>query len=628
MSTCSEYAENKSPSVNSTPIKFPIESPHSTRSPRSPRFENLLWALRDVLIEDPDDQPAPKFMDQDAKATLVNISWSAGSAAFVNESTSGPEEKYSPSSSSISDTNVRLFDDRQSFVNNSQTHDNISINTVSSSPAAESESLLTRDDFPPPVEISHLELANFAPASTDMTECIDDDMGTSHPPIPLALSPPQSSLTSTQISPFGSPSERVLSPCITPFIRQHLTLPGGESDIESTHDSDLDSPKLHPIPTAGQVAPAIPGAFFNVFTDRSNGQEVVENVSDQIEHRTEEKAKGDAAKEDTIVQEKKGEERIADKGREGVSFGSEIERLYFEGDDMANYNDTRNPSRPEVHTSISHFRCTSSRDLCSSRIESFRQTDTGSSVISDVQVSRSTQSDAEYVKPTNQRCSTTPEAPLLTSRMFFHKQETQAILPSTTQESSTAPHTSSASVPVEQKEPVLIGNKFNVSEGIRLAYPGFPKDTQPGEGGPLTSLYEAYSDFSSSPRPESASSVEVRDYRSIDVTPEESSSISTPLSFTQERVFTPSSGDGPNHIMYNDSLLLSSPLHSQHSYSTSSYVNGIGHLNDEPKGQDIIRSSSHPVSSTSLGRDRSRKVPLGWRNSLASVSKSLFRRSE
>lgn len=624
MSTCSEYAENKSPSVNSTPIKFPIESPHSTRSPRSPRFENLLWALRDVLIEDPDDQPAPKFMDQDAKATLVNISWSAGSAAFVNESTSGPEEKYSPSSSSISDTNVRLFDDRQSFVNNSQTHDNISINTVSSSPAAESESLLTRDDFPPPVEISHLELANFAPASTDMTECIDDDMGTSHPPIPLALSPSQSSLTSTQISPFGSPSERVLSPCITPFIRQHLTLPGGESDIESTHDS----PKLHPIPTAGQVAPAIPGAFFNVFTDRLNGQEVVENVSDQIEHRTEEKAKGDAAKEDTIVQEKKGEERIADKGREGVSFGSEIERLYFEGDDMANYNDTRNPSRPEVHTSISHFRCTSSRDLCSSRIESFRQTDTGSSVISDVQVSRSTQSDAEYVKPTNQRCSTTPEAPLLTSRMFFHKQETQAILPSTTQESSTAPHTSSASVPVEQKEPVLIGNKFNVSEGIRLAYPGSPKDTQPGEGGPLTSLYEAYSDFSSSPRPESASSVEVRDYRSIDVTPEESSSISTPLSFTQERVFTPSSGDGPNHIMYNDSLLLSSPLHSQHSYSTSSYVNGIGHLNDEPKGQDIIRSSSHPVSSTSLGRDRSRKVPLGWRNSLASVSKSLFRRSE
>ena len=183
-------------------------------------------------------------------------------------------------------------------------------------------------------------------------------------------------------------------------------------------------------------------------------------------------------------------------------------------------------------------------------------------------------------------------------------------------------------MPVEQKEPVLIGNKFNVSEGIRLAYPGFPKDTQPGEGGPLTSLYEAYSDFSSSPRPESASSVEVRDYRSIDVTPEESSSISTPLSFTRERVFTPSSGDGPNHIMYNDSLLLSSPLHSQHSYSTSSYVNGIGHLNDEPKGQDIIRSSSHPVSSTSLGRDRSRKVPLGWRNSLASVSKSLFRRSE
>ena len=631
-------------------------------SPRSPRFENLLWALRDILSEHPDGQPTAKSIDQDVKMTLADTSRSAGSTAFVNEPSSDPVEvprKLSSSSSSsspssstsvtsylntTSDTN-ELLDDQQSCIDNSQVHDIIdpdttcpllqqhlqngistictSSHTLTSSSIEdgneaqplESACLLTRDDLPSPVEIPYLHLAKSNP------EYIDDDMDIRHPSTPLALSPPLNPLTSTfaiQASTSSAPNVHAHSPLLTASFGQYPTIPGGESDIKSTHDSDLDSPQTHSIPTMGQDADATAKTLFSIFPDRSDGQGFFKNG--QFGHGAE-SVKGVFVEEDIIVQEKKSEESAEEKGGgDDVSFGSEIEHLYHEGVDMVNYHGDENSSRPEADASIRYSSCSSSRDLCSSRIESVRKTDSKPSVISDIQVSRSSRN--EHVEPASRRSSTTfgalPDSFALTSRMLFHD---QTVPLSTAQESSTVPHANSASVPSEQNEAVVIGDESNTNQDIQLAHPGPPReDRQPWEGGPLTSLYEVDSEFSSSSLRESASSIEAQDYRSDNVTPEESSSISTPLSSTREKILTPSSPEGPNYMMCDGSSLLKSPLHSQHPFSNSSYIKGIEHLNDESQSQN--NSQNHLVSS--LGDSESSKVPFGWRDSLASVSKSLF----
>jgi len=634
-------------------------------SHRSPRFENLLWALRDVLSEDPDGQLTAKFIDQDLGTTLADTSWSAGSTAFVNEPTSDPVEvprrlsssSYSSSpspspsvtsySNTTSDTN-ELLNDHQSCLDNSQVHDIIDPDTtcpllqqpdthlqngistishtrplISSSLAIEGENevqplesacLLPRDDLPSPVEASYLQLANFAP------EYIDDGMDIRHPSTPLALSPPRNPLTSTfaiKASTFGTPNVHAHSPSLTASIRQYPTLPGGESDIKSTYDSNLDSPQIHSIPTMGQDAPAIARTLFSIFPDRSDGQGFFK--SDQIGHRTEERAKRVSVEED--IEEKKSEESAEEKGgKDDVSFGSEIAHLYHEGVDMVNYHE--NSSQLEVDASIKYSSRFSSRDLCSSRIESIRQTDSKPSVVSDIQVSRSSRNDAKHVELASRQSSTTfealPDSFALTSRMLFHD---QTVSLSTAQEISTVPHANSAPAPDEQKEAVVIGDESNTNKDIQSAHPGPPReDKQPWEGGLSTSLYEADSEFFSSSLRESTSSIELQDYRSDNVTPEELSSISTPLSSTREKILTPSSPEGPNRMICDGSSLFKSPLHSQHPFSNSSHIKGTEHLDDESESQD--NSRSHLVSS--LGDNESRKVPFGWRNSLASVSKSLF----
>jgi len=474
--------------------------------------------------------------------------------------------------------------------------------------------LLTRDDLPSPVQIPYLHLAKFAP------EYIDDDMDIRHPSTPLALSPPRNPLTSPfaiQASTSSTPNVYAHSP-LTASFGQYPTLPGGGSDIKSAHDSDLDSPQTHSIPTMGQDTHATAKTLFSIFSDRSDGQGFLKN--DQFGLRAEERAKGVSVEEDIIVQERKSEESAEEKGGEDVSF--EIEHLYHEGVDMVNYHGGENSCRPEADASIRYSSRSSSRDLCSSRIESVRQTDPKPSVISDIQVSRSSQNDAEYVKPASRRSSTTfqalPDSFALTSRMLFHDQTVKL---STVQEISAVPHAISASASGKQKEALVIGDESHNNKDIQSAHPGPPReDGQPWEGGPLTLLYEADSELSSSSLRESASSIEVQDYRSDNVTPEESSSISTPLSSTREKILTPSSPEGPNHMMCDGSSLLKSPLHSQHPFSNSSYIKGIEHLNEESESQDDSRS--HLVSS--LGDNESRKVPFGWRNSLASVSKLLF----
>jgi len=536
------------------------------------------------------------------------------------------------------------LDDQQSCVNNSQIHDIIdpdikcfvlqqpdthlqngisAIRTISctrplisNSLATEDENeaqplgstcLLTRDDLPSPVDISHSQLAYFAP------EYIGDGMDMWHQSTPLALSPPQNPLISTfavQASTFGNPNVHAYFPRLTAFIGRYPTPPGGESDIKSTQDSNLDSPEFHPIPTMGQDAPADAKTLFSIFSDRSDGQGF---KNDQTGHRTEERAKGVSVEEDIIAQEKKSEESAEEKGGEETFFGSEIEHLYHEGVGMVNYHSAENLSRMEVNASIKYSSHSSSRDLCSSRIESVRQTDSRPSVISDIQISRS---DAEHVEPASRRSSPTfevlPDSFVLTSRMLFHNQPVSL---STAQEHLTAPQANFASAPDEQKEVVVIGDESDTNKDIQPAHPGPPReDGQPWEGGLLTSLYETDSEFSSSLR-ESASSIEVQEYRydngSDNVTPEEVSSISTSLSSTQEKVLTPCSPEGP---MCNSSL--KSPLHPQHSFLDSSHIKGIEHINDS-ESQD--NSRSHFVSS--LGDNESRKVPFGWRNS---VSKSLF----
>ncbi len=293
--------------AHTTPLKPPlisVESPHSVCSARSPRLASLLLALKDVLGDDTEDG---LFVEPPAQHnSMNNISWSAGSTTFVDESNTGAEkylDKNSPLSSPspevpLLDANDSLIIDRHSFAHDSHNDDadpdtrspvlphpdtelenntlhyepsaqfeQPSIHTISSSPVTEGDDSgaqsvdftpsKVRDDLLSPVEISHLQLANFARASMDMTEPANDDIW--RPPFPLALSPPRSpgpgSTFELLSSPFGSPSNRVLSPRLSAFIGRYSAIVADQNfERQGAHDSDLDSPQTHPVQETVRLA--------------------------------------------------------------------------------------------------------------------------------------------------------------------------------------------------------------------------------------------------------------------------------------------------------------------------------------------------------------------------------------
>lgn len=261
-----------------------------------------------MLGDEPEDGLAVEHPTQ--HNSLGNTSWSVGSATFVDDSNTGAEKyldkKSSPFPSPPSSPEIPPLDaydplviDQHSFAHDSQNgdtnpgtgtpvllrqdidlendtlrfepsvqFDQPSIHTISSSPVVERERddeapyvdplpSGVRDDLLSPVEISHLQLANFVRASMDMTEFVDDN--TWRPSFPLVLSPPRSPAPGSTFellsSPFGSPSNRVFSPRLSAFIGRYSTVSSDENvEDQGARDSDLDSPQIHHVQGTARIA--------------------------------------------------------------------------------------------------------------------------------------------------------------------------------------------------------------------------------------------------------------------------------------------------------------------------------------------------------------------------------------
>ncbi|KAJ3576879.1 hypothetical protein NP233_g128 [Leucocoprinus birnbaumii] len=642
-----ERADDRSTSVLSAPAKPPlisVESPRSMRSPpRSPRMESLLLALKDVLSEEQEDDSNTLPVDQDATSALTNASWSASSTTFVDESTpvsAKAQEKFSPSASlrsiTPSDTNEPFLDDHLSFVHDSQTHEDLDsdagrtasqhpdthsqndtstanaydpstqplINTIDSSPVVQKQDhdadpvhLAARDDLLSPVELSHLQLANFARASMDMTEFIDDDIDTWRPPLPLAISPPRSpAVTSTfelLASPFGSPVARVLSPRISAFIGRHSIASGGDPEAQSPHDSDLDSPQTRPIPTSANVSPAPPPSadvMFDHVAARSDEHELDEKDSgnqpaDQILLRA---GEDDVERDDVRQAEAAAEGTSREKAKSNILSPS-VPQLSPDpkGTELSILNDTS--LRQAASPIINRFsRTRTSSGTSYAQVEFSEPMGANSSDILNTQQLEDTRGIADSVESANQHHP--PRQEPLPPPLDY--QGTTTILTSPFHENSSLPPVKSGSL--EPQIPVEL-------ENARLASLGSPEG-KPVDGGSFASLYEAYSDFSSSPQ-ELASSISAQDRRSTDITAGETSSISTPASFTREQVFTPPSPELRNHTMRGDSPHSDIPLRSQHSISASSRTDGLS-------------------APTSPQDDSSKKIAFGWRSSRVSSRSS------
>jgi hypothetical protein len=141
--------------------------------------------------------------------------------------------------------------------------------------------------------------------------------------------------------------------------------------------------------------------------------------------------------------------------------------------------------------------------------------------------------------------------------------------------------------------------------------------TSGNQSGPFVSLYEAYSERSSSP-PQESSLIEARP---VDPTLGESSSISTPLSSAPDGVFTSPSPERQSQ-MIGAPIDLGSPDHSRPSFSSrrSNRLSSPFTLRSEDRNiaQEVDDFSS-PTSTNG-----SRKIPFGWRRSSTSVRQSIF----
>jgi len=276
------------PQNMSTPPRVVIDSPRSVRSPpRSPRLSGLLFALRDVIGDDPDDAP-----EEDGDTSFDNSeNWSSNLPTLTNpvgfghysqpddtesdgvrspESTTIPydEDSFIPSHSL--DRNSSSLFAPPGDISNSVDHsaspltvrsgdvgedDSLSlpltspqdipgtptIHATQSSPDAiqrldtSSTTIPQFNDLLSPVELSTLRLSIFSNRASNPNPATDGDSIDSgyadawKGPAPLLMSPPRSpSLSSTfdlLASPFRPPSSHILSPRLSAFIRRSPSSP-------------------------------------------------------------------------------------------------------------------------------------------------------------------------------------------------------------------------------------------------------------------------------------------------------------------------------------------------------------------------------------------------------------------
>ena len=271
-----------------SPPRVVIDSPRSVRSPpRSPRLSGLLFALRDVIGDDPDDA-----LEEDGDTSFNDSeNWSSNLPTLTNPVGFGhysqPEDTESDGVRSSENTTIP-FDEDSSIpspslaqnssslfappgdISNSVDHsgspltvrsgdvgedDTLSlpltssqdipgtptIQATQSSPDAiqrldtSSITIAQFNDLLSPVELSSLRLSIFSNRAANPSPATDGDSIDSgyadawKGPASLLMSPPRSpSLSSTfdlLASPFRSPSSHILSPRLSAFMRRSPSSP-------------------------------------------------------------------------------------------------------------------------------------------------------------------------------------------------------------------------------------------------------------------------------------------------------------------------------------------------------------------------------------------------------------------
>jgi hypothetical protein len=221
----------------------PIPSPH-----RSPRMSDLLFALRDVIGDDPDDPLGGTTFINDSNASRESNSTSAASLhSHEDETTVG--DSGSPAMDAVNTTpadNATLCVPPESHSSRNSSPDTEHL------PVYHTESTDT-SDLLSPVILSQLNLTAFAQFDSTSSSKDGDSIDSGYAdswtaPQPFAKTPPRSPLYSTfdlLSSPFGPPSSRVLSPRLSAFITRPPASPFGTSlsAVDDPADLSLDSPE-------------------------------------------------------------------------------------------------------------------------------------------------------------------------------------------------------------------------------------------------------------------------------------------------------------------------------------------------------------------------------------------------
>jgi hypothetical protein len=257
-----------------------IQSPQSICSPpRSPRMSDLLFALRDVIGDEPEDNSE----DSPEGTTFCNVSNASDTASIhldddhtVVDDPQGLSPAVAPAGDDASLAPAECPENSSSDMGHSITY-------PSEQP--------TMSDLLSPVDLSQLNLAAFAHFDNDSPskDCDSIDSGyadTWTAPQPLVKSPPRSPLTSTLdliSSPFGVPSSRVLSPRISAFITSPFASP--LSVVEGPSDFSLDSPEKYPdndtIPDDGaSTSPGLSRTIYDPIAQDVRGDNDQESYED------------------------------------------------------------------------------------------------------------------------------------------------------------------------------------------------------------------------------------------------------------------------------------------------------------------------------------------------------------
>ncbi|KAF9014148.1 hypothetical protein BDQ17DRAFT_1386670 [Cyathus striatus] len=297
-------------SITQIPI-VTVNSPKSVRSPpRSPRLSGLLFALRDVIGDDPEEEEEEEEFDTDnhigeegSQSVILDAgNWSSGLPTLVNDNGFPlSSQEYSTDVSPSEDNHMQSVHDN-SYSSHSSPHasprvhpensgsdsvddfvvaetedDTLHSLSQSLSPSSNDENdgrttpLNSERSLPnveqevdapayitdpsshllSPVEISNLHLGPFLIDNHDyFSNSFDSGYADSYKPPPATIpprSPARNSTFELLASPFGSPSQRILSPRVGALIGRSPLSPlrqsfHSEEKAEPSAEYDLDSP--------------------------------------------------------------------------------------------------------------------------------------------------------------------------------------------------------------------------------------------------------------------------------------------------------------------------------------------------------------------------------------------------